>query len=61
MGRTHPQERFMKLTRDPLRLIMGIVLIVLGVLELLGVSIPGGNIILGIVVIGAGAMLALRR
>lgn len=51
----------MKLTRDPLRLIMGIVLIVLGVLELLGVSIPGGNIILGIVAIGAGAMLALRR
>jgi len=51
----------MKLTRDPLRLIMGIVLIVLGALELLDINIPGGNIILGIVAIGAGALLAFRR
>lgn len=51
----------MKLTRDPLRLIVGIVLIVLGVMELLGMSIPGGNIILGILAVGAGALLAFRR
>ena len=51
----------MKLTRDPLRLIIGIVLIVLGVLSLLNINIPGGNIILGLIAIAAGAMIAFRR
>ena len=51
----------MKLTRDPLRLIVGILLIVLGVLSVVGISIPGGNIILGVIAIAAGAMIALRR
>ncbi len=51
----------MKLTRDPLRLVVGVVLIVLGVLSLLGISIPGGNIILGVIAITAGAMIALRK
>ncbi|MBI3240907.1 MAG: hypothetical protein HYZ49_01245 [Chloroflexi bacterium] len=51
----------MKLTHDPLRLVIGIVLIVLGVLSVVGISIPGGNIILGVIAVAAGAMIALRR
>lgn len=48
-------------TKDPVRLILGIALVVLGAASLLGIGIPFGNTILALLGIIVGAMMLLKK
>ncbi len=50
----------MRFTKDPLRLIIGGVLVVLGVLLLLGVNIPYGGTILAVLGIVVGVLMVVK-
>lgn len=48
-------------TKDPVRLILGIALVVLGAAALLGIGIPFGTSILAVLGIVVGGMMLLKR
>jgi hypothetical protein len=48
-------------TKDPVRLILGIALVVLGLATLIGVSIPFASTLLALLGIIVGGMMLLRK
>ncbi len=48
-------------TKDPVRLILGLTLVVLGAASLLGIGIPFGGTILAVLGIIVGGMMLLKK